>query len=176
MKYRELILRGKQSLQFQDGTLAKLDVQPVGDDYILRIYFESGTVLTLFQAVDISERSEDPILYAIEGQSVDLVLLLGGREAYCISSEATIVAKITLFRKMGEEEYWTTIVVSQDTVTIVIYEGGILLIDSLFRVRFHEKKLFNDRLVAIEKDRLRFVRDDSLEWDFSLTDGTASFR
>lgn len=176
MKYRELILRGKQSLQFQDGTLAMLEVRPVGDDYPLRAYFESGKVLTLLQVVDMSERNEDPILYIIEGQSADLVLLLGGIEAYCINSEASIVSKITLFRTKGEEEYWTTIVITQDVATIVIYEGGILLIDSSFGVRFHEKKLFNDRLVAVEKHSLRFVRDESVEWDLSLADGTSIFK
>jgi len=72
--------------------------------------------------------------------------------------------RLDLFRKSGEEEYWTTSILEQPREQIIIYEAGVLVIDEHLQVIMHNPKLLNDFFVGLEDRALRFMRDHENEW------------
>ena len=167
MKHQELILRDKHSLVFQDGVVMHLRVHQ-GD---LEVRFDSGKVLMLRNVIDRSETLEDLRVFVVEGRLPRTLLLLGGRQTYLISSQGYAAEQIALVREDGDEEYWSLNIFHGVKESVVLYEGGILVLDDLLAVRFHQKKLFNDKLIEMDERRLKFQRNESIEWYFNLDDG-----
>ncbi|HEY8185264.1 MAG TPA: hypothetical protein VIF64_04295 [Pyrinomonadaceae bacterium] len=134
----------------------------------LRINFKNGWHLELLSAVDFSEQLEHPRVFQIEGSVVGHFLIMGGEKVYKITVAGELEKEIRLFRNRGEEEYWDTLIIQRPHDLIVIYEAGVLVIDSGLDGRFHKRKLFNDIFVATEGDVLKFVRDHDTEWSMKL--------
>jgi hypothetical protein len=99
---------------------------------------------------------------------------LGGEKAYWLTSDGVIKAELQMFRRRGEEEYWTTRIIELGSEIIVIYDAGVLTIDEMLQVRWHKSKLLNDDFVAIERNTLKFVRDHDREWFMRLEDGSTA--
>jgi hypothetical protein len=81
-------------------------------------------------------------------------------------------SEFPLFRKWGEEEYWTTRIIHQQDAVFIIYEAGVLAIDGTLQVRWHKPKMLNDEFIAVERSAFKFVRDQQTEWFMRLEDGS----
>jgi hypothetical protein len=173
MKITEIELKGMEKLQFNGKHIATIkritDSQGRVDS--LYIHYETGSVLELPTAVDVSEQLECPRIFIIEGTPLDLFVLFGGVKAYWVSTDGKVQSEFSLFRRSGEEEYWTTVIKEKNAGIIIIYEAGVLAINETLQVQWHEPKFFNDDFVGIEGDALNFVRDHDLRWLMRLQDG-----
>ena len=174
MNWQALILRGKEVLRFPDGKEAQLNWSyGPADAPVLRVSFEGDRLLELPDAVDVSQALDDPRVFVIEGRRADHVFLFGGKQIYSIGSVGGIERTLRLFREDDLTEYWDTLLFDRQDTLLVVYESGVLVLDDLFHVRFHQKKLINDVLANLEKNRLMFVRDHETEWYLDLSGGTA---
>jgi hypothetical protein len=172
MKRTEIALRDVQPIQLSGTRIGKIERLQTSDrNDSLVVLFDAGFRLELPSAVDVSERLACPRVFALEGTSRDTFLLFGGERIYWLTSQGAIKAELLLFRKWGEEEYWTTEFIEQGGGVIVIYEGGVLAIDEALKIRWHKPKLFNDQFVAMEGNTLKFVRDHDVERFIRLEDG-----
>lgn len=175
MKWQELILHGRQLLLFPDRKQARLDWSvSYADVRVLRVACENGKVLELPDAVDAGEMLDDPRVFVIEGRRIDHVCLIGGAQTYSISSLGGIEKTGRLFREDSLTEYWTTLLCEKQDDLLIIYESGVLILDDLFHVRFHQKKMINDVLINVGKNSLTFVRDHETEWSMDLPDVLSS--
>lgn len=171
MKWQELILRGQQFLQFPDRTQARLDwCHGNADVPVLRASFENEKVLDLPNAVDVSEMLDAPRVFVIEGRRSDHVCLIGGPQAYSISNVGGIERTERLFREDRLAEYWSTLLFNRQEDLLVVYESGVLVLDDLFRVQLHHRKMVNDVLSNLGKSRISFVRDHETQWFMDLPD------
>jgi hypothetical protein len=64
--------------------------------------------------------------------------------------------------------------IDHDDRMCLIYEGGVLALDDTFTELWHVRKFFNDELVSVEKQALRFCRDHEQQWFLRLADGYSS--
>jgi hypothetical protein len=175
MKWTEIALRGVQPIQLggtRIGEIERLQTSDRNDSLV--VFFCGGSRLELPSAVDVSERLACPRVFAIEGTPLDTFLLFGGERIYWLTSQGAMKAELLLFRKWGEEEYWTTEFIEQGGGVIVVYEGGLLAIDEALQVRWHKPKLLNDQFVAMEGNTLKFVRDHDVERFIRLEDGSTA--
>ncbi|MBA5871845.1 MAG: hypothetical protein GDA68_17905 [Nitrospira sp. CR2.1] len=171
MKWQELILRGRQLLLFPDLKQARLHWSySCADVRVLHVSCENGNVLELPDAVDAGEMLDDPRVFVLEGRRIDHVCLIGGAQTYSISSIGGIEKSERLFRENRFTEYWNTLLFDRQDDLLIVYESGVLILDDLFRVRFHQKKMINDVLSNVGKNRLTFVRDHETEWSMDLPD------
>src|SRR5262245_31041576 len=123
MKWTEMPLSGVQPLLLggkQVGTVERRETADRIDG--LTVHFDTGARVELRAAVDISEQLDCPRIFVIEGRPRDTLLLLGGEKAYWLRSNGVVKAESPLFRKWGEEEYWTTRIVEHGSEVIFIYE------------------------------------------------------
>src|SRR5882762_6308441 len=114
MKWTEIRLRARQIFCFGSGETMALDrCELQGRNDGLRVWLDPSSHLDLPSAVDIGERLEYARVFAIEGDDPSHVLLLGGVNAYCLSNQCKVVDQFELYRKHGEEEYWSTTIVDK---------------------------------------------------------------
>jgi hypothetical protein len=145
MKYTEIILRNGQPLQFDGERIGTVQVQETADRIDgLTVHFDNGPHVELRAVVDVSEQLECPRVFVIEGALPDAFLLIGGEKAYEIATDGTVRSEASLFRKWGEEEYWTTRIIEHASGVIVIYEAGVMAIGEDLALRWHTPKFFND--------------------------------
>lgn len=182
MKWTEIVLYGVLPLRpcgnqiaplhFRGKQIATVERRELGDRIDgLTVHFDTGVNVELRAAVDVSERLDRPRVFVFEAAPLDTFLVLGGEKAYWLTCDGAVKAESPLFRKWGEEEYWTTQIIEQENGAIVIYEAGVLAIDEALQVRWHKPKLLNDDFVAVEGNLLKFARDHDAEWFMSLEDG-----
>ncbi len=173
MKWTEITLRGVQPLQFGGKRVGTVERRETGDRIDgLAIHFDAGPHVELRASVDVSEQLECPRVFVIEGAPRDAFLLFGGEKAYWLTSDGAVKAESPLFRKWGEEEFWTMRILDHGSGVVVIYEAGVMAIDEALQVRWHKLKLLNDQFVALEGNVLKFARDDDAEWFMHLEDGS----
>ena len=139
----------------------------------LRLNFENGSTLELDRAIDISEQLESPRISIVEGVLADTFVLLGGERAYWLTIDGKKTSDLKLFRTEGDEEYWTANIVKRPGDLIFIYEAGVLILNSKLEVTLHRQKFYNDILVSVEDNTLKFVRDHNTEWFMPISDGPA---
>jgi len=93
---------------------------------------------------------------------------------YWVSSNGEVKSEFATFREWGDEEYWVTDIIQQQAAIVIVYELGVLMIDEALQVRWHQPKYFNDDLVAVAGNALKFRRDGEEEWFIRLEDGSVS--
>jgi hypothetical protein len=175
MKWTEITLRGVQSLQVGGRRVGTVERRETADRIDgLSIHFDTGPHLELRAAVDVSEQLECPRVVVIEGAPRDVFLLFGGEKAYWLTSDGAVKAEFPLFRKWGEEEFWTMRIIDHGSEVVVIYEAGVMAIDEALQVRWHKPKLLNDQFVGLGDNVIKFARDDDAEWFMRLEDGSTS--
>ena len=175
MEWTEIELTGVQPLHFKGkriGTVERRDAWGSRTDS-LALRFDTGVHAELRAAVDVSEHLSNPRVFIIEGTSPDTFLLFGGERLYWVSATGAVKSEFTTFREWGNEEYWVTEIIRQQDAIVIIYESEVLMIDEALRVRWHQSKYFNDDLVTVEGDALKFSRDGE-EWFIRLEDGSVS--
>lgn len=174
MKINEILLDQAKAYGgdgFRVAAVAPEDCSGRGDCLELRL--TACPALRLTAVVDISERLDRPRVFYAESTVTTSVLLFGGETAYRVSCKGEIEYSMPLFRQVGDAEYWILQIVDQDDRLYLIYEGGVLALDDAFTKLWHVRKFFNDELVSIEKEALRFCRDHELKWFVRLTDGSS---
>ncbi len=172
MKWTEIALRGVQPLEFGGKRVGTVERRETADRIDgLAICFGAGPCVELRAAVDVSEQIECPRVFVIEAAHRDTFLLLGGEKAYWLTSDGAVKAEFPLFRKWGEEEFWTMQILDHGSGVLVIYEAGVIAIDEALQVRWHKPKLLNDQFMALEGNVLKFARDHDAEWFVRLEDG-----
>lgn len=172
MKWTEITLRGAQPLQFGGKRVGTVERRETADRIDgLAVHFDAGSHVELSAAVDVSEQLKCPRVFVIEGAPHDTFLLFGGEKACWLTSGGAVKTESPLFRKWGEEEFWTTRILDQKNGVVVIYEAGVMAIDEALQVRWHKPKLLNDDFVALEGNVLKFARDHDAESFMRLEDG-----
>jgi hypothetical protein len=175
MKWTEITLYGKELLSFEGRQVAMVERQQDGSRInALVIHFNTGIHVELRAAVDVSEQLPYPRIFVIESDLRDKFMLVGGEVAYWLTPDGSVQAELSLYRKWGEEEYWTTSMLEDEKGIIVIYEAGVLAIDDALQVRWHSPKLLNDNFSGMEHDTLKFDRDGDTTWFMRLDDGSVS--
>ena len=176
MEWTEIELTGVRPLHFKGkriGTAERRDASGSRVDS-LALRFDTGAHAELRAAVDVSEHLSNPRVFIIEGTSPDTFLLFGGERMYWLSTSGEVKSEFVTFREWGDEEYWVTDIIQHQRAIVIIYELGVLMIDEALRVRWHQPKYFNDDLVTVEGDALKFSRDGEEEWFIRLEDGSVS--
>lgn len=165
-------LNGVQSLRFGGKRIGTIELtETINRIDSITIHFDVGSQLVLPSAADVSEQLYCPRVFVMEGTPSDMFLIFGGQFIYWITHDGQIRHKDSLFRTWGEEEYWTMEVIEHGSLTIVIYEAGVLAIEETLRVRWHSPKMFNDHFLALEGNMLKFLREEEVEWLMHLEDG-----
>lgn len=173
MKYTEITLRDVQPLPFGGKRIGTVQLHETADRIDgLAIHFDNGPHVELRAVVDVSEQLERPRVFVIEGALPDAFLLIGGENAYRITLDGMVKAEASLFRKWGEEEYWATRIIEHASGLIVIYEAGVMAIGEDLALRWHTRKLLNDDFTAIERNALKFCRDNDTEYFIQIDNGT----
>ncbi|MBI1851317.1 MAG: hypothetical protein HYR85_13335 [Planctomycetes bacterium] len=169
----ELSLAAKRTITVGGDCIGAVEIRRCeGRDDWLMLSVENGPELLLPSAVDVSERLQEPRLFVVEGERPDVVMLVGGEIAYWIDVDRNVVRELKLFRKYEHAEYWETSMIDRGSVLVVVYESGILAIDSKLDAKWHIRKLFNDVLVAVTDESVILIGDEETPWSVSLVDGT----
>ncbi len=159
-------------LVFRGARIAGIErIEANGRIDVLAIHFDSGVELRLDAAVDVAESLDRSRVFVIEGKPESTFLIMGGVRAYWIAASGAVNGSMALFRRTGEEEYWTAQFVETETKLFFVYESGILAINETLEVRWHKAKLFNDKLVGVVEGALVFVQDEADEWRLRCEDG-----
>lgn len=173
MKYTEITLKDIQPLQFGGERIGTVQLHETADRIDgLVVHFDSGPHFELHAVVDVSEQIEHPRVFVIEGALPDAFLVVGGERAYRMTIDGMVTTEASLFRKWGEEEYWTTRIIEHGSCLIVIYEAGVMAIGQDLALRWHTRKLLNDDFLAVEGDALKFRRDNDTEYFIQIDSGT----
>jgi hypothetical protein len=124
--------------------------------------------------VDDAETTEQPRVFVVTGEPVDVMLLLGGRNLYRVDTRGRTETLAALARDTFNTEFWSLRLLAVESGVVVVYEGGVLLIDRLLQPRWHVQKYYNDFLHKVEQGRLWFLEDHERPWSIDLTSGLKS--
>lgn len=162
-------LAGRQPLQVrlkQVGTIWRPDAEHQPATITLQAI--DGANKYLHDAVDLGEMLDVPRVFLLEGTLSDRFMLLGGCTAYALATDGAIISTFRLLRTRGTEEYWSMQFVKWRSNLVVVFEAGILVIDSELRPVWQHGKLFNDTFVSLEGDTLTFLRDHEEKWQLQV--------
>jgi hypothetical protein len=169
MKLDDINLNVSQPLEFRGSRIGAMELIGPRKSDRLRINIDNGSVLELDHAIDVSEMLEFPRIFVVEGELADTLVLLGGERAYWLTVAGKKTADLKLFRREADEEYWTTKIIERRGDLIFIYEAGVLILNSRLEATFHREKFYNDILVSVEDNTLKFVRDHDEVWFMQIT-------
>jgi hypothetical protein len=176
MRWTELSLSGPSFLIFADGSSATIrwhrKLRRGEPEDSAEVLFPGGRSFELTEAVDAGETVDTTRIFAISGKSAGLVLLLGGPIAYRVYNSGHAEEAFRLYRESAYAEYWETQLTETDLGLLVVYEGGVLLLDEDLRVVWHRKKYFNDFFGGIQGEKLSLLRDHQKKLILSLKDGS----
>ncbi len=173
IKVTQLILDDRGTIYFRDGKFAQAErFSSIGShSNSLRIVFPTGAKLELPRAVDVSELLDESRIHYAIGDRPEVIFIFGGETAYWIDVNGSLASELSIFRTIGDEEYWETTVLRMEDKAIFVYEGGVLAIDTDLKVLWHIKKFYNDVLGESTQDWIRLVRDHDQYYDVDLVSG-----
>ncbi len=178
ISWMRLHLAGSATLTFPNGTSASVELRQLATPLESRpsetavLRFADGTSLELSESVDSSPNYDEPWLLVVSGIPRDKVLLFGGEISYVVSSEGTIVHRVSTFRNRRNSEFWRTEAVSlDDDDLLIVYEVGALLVGPNLEVRWQVEKALIDFYDRREGSELIFLRDHEVPFAVNLYTG-----
>ncbi|XXT23853.1 hypothetical protein WME94_20160 [Sorangium sp. So ce429] len=136
----------------------------------LRVTWPNDKQIDLPNAIDTSGGpTENRIWILVNGDETRLITM-GGLVAYWLTDAGNICNQTNLHREPSDEEFWDIQFLDNRGEQIVIYEGGVLLIDTHMDVRWHIKKRYNDYFDGVDADALHFVCEDE-SWKLMVDTG-----
>jgi hypothetical protein len=174
VKYQEITLgplMNKVELQLPDSKTTQISYKHDKKDEEENLFISNGqSELKLKSIVDLSEALHSPRVFVASGKRQNIIFIFGGTTSYWIDDNLHIKDTLILKRDLCEVEFWSTTVNPVTKGLLVIYEGGMFLLDSSLNLLWHQKKLFNDRLGVIGPDSF-ILRSDEGETEYSFETG-----
>jgi len=175
ISWMRLNLAGSATLMFPNGTSASVELRQWTTPLESRpsetavLGFADGTALELSEVVDSSPIYDEPWLLVVSGIPHDKVLLFGGEISYAVTSEGTIINRISTFRNRRNSEFWRTEAVSiDDADLLIVYEVGALLVGPNLEARWQVEEALIDFYDRREGSDLIFLRDHEVPFAVNL--------
>jgi hypothetical protein len=176
MKWKEIALAAPATLVFPDNTAASVSIFFGRSTYgrpenRLVISFPNKRIVELADVIDIGETESVPHVFVISSDLPNQVVLFGGPVVCRLDNLGTVQDAFKIYREEKDAEYWSTQFVDTESGLLIIYEGGILLINTQLEAVWHIKKYYNDFYKGIENGNIKILRDHKEKWSVSLQSG-----
>jgi hypothetical protein len=138
---------------------------------ILRISSSAGWSTDLDNAIDTSGgRGEETVCLALP-ESGERFFVFGGPLAYRIGTGGKVEARTELHRDPAHEEWWVSEFHECSGGGLVVYEGGLFLLDAQLNMVWHQRKYYNDQVEQVSAERVDLVGDRGERWFVTIQDG-----
>jgi len=177
MNWNELALKPTANFSFANSERLIITHAPSDENGHGRARIETSVAsIVLDGVVDDAETAEAPRVFVISGTPSNALVLLGGTRVYHVDSLGHSQILSCLDRDMVNTEFWSMRLLLVQLGVVVVYEGGVLLVNRDLGVRWHVRKFYNDLLDRVEQDHLWFLEDHEQPWSINLGSGANTTR
>lgn len=124
----------------------------------------NGVAHHLPEVVDTSQGPREHRVWLLMSDRDESVAIFGGLIAYWLDSSHQLASKEKLFREASDEEYWELKAVLLPRGALVVYEGGVMLLEESLKVRWHIRKRYNDSVELVENGCVHFLSETGERW------------
>lgn len=110
--------------------------------------------------VNDGRTTEHPIIDIVIYENINIFCTVGGCYSYIFNLEDSSVRKIELFRERRDSEYWYSKYELTEFGLLIIYEGGILLLNEMLNQEWHISKYYNEYVTQIKDDKIYLEIED----------------
>ena len=130
---------------------------------------------SLEDVLDVSQQLSNPRIIVLYKEHLSSIVLLGRGVVYWVDlASGDVKRKLDLNRDYRDTEYWyiKTLETAEGN-NLIIYEGGIMILDRNLGLSWHLPKYYDDNFEGIEGDKI-IMTSGGETWFLGIHDGQRS--